>query len=310
MNTKNRIFAFLTLAALILMPAHAAKKKNVVVEKDPAGAGISIGVLTGSPDIEKLFQSLQEAKFTSCQLGYASYMNQAYADRLKAAQQKYGIRVTTVVICPGNYAWDFIKGPSTNGLVPVEGIEAKMDAYRQAIDFCQMARIPAMHSHFGFIPEDPLSPDYRFFINNMRELAVYAKERGVDIYFETGQETPIALVRTIKDVGTGNLFINCDVANLILYGKANPTDAVRLFGPLVKDLHIKDGTYPDREDPYHLGHEKPIPEGDVDFPAIIKILKEEGYQGALTIEYELGDQTKDYMEKTRLYLQNLLDTKY
>lgn len=306
----KKLFTTLTLMAFILMPINGAKKKKVE-EKDPAGANISIGVLTGSSqDINKLFQTLQEGKFTSCQIGYAGYMNQEYANKLIDAQKEYGIRVTTLMICPGNYAWDFIKGPSTNGLVPVEGIEAKMDAYRKAIDFCQMAKIPAMHSHFGFIPEDPLSPDYRFFINNMKELAFYAKERNVDIYFETGQETPITLVRTIKDVGTGNLFVNCDVANLILYGKANPTDAIRLFGPLVKDLHIKDGTYPDREDPNHLGHEKPIPEGDVDFPAIIKILKEEGYKGALTIEYELGDQSKDYMEKTRLYLQNLLDTKY
>lgn len=297
------------LLAIILMPANAAKKKKVV-EKDPAGSCISIGVLTNGNDLDKTFQALQEGKFTTCQIGFASYMNQEYADKLIAAQKKYGIRVTTLMICPGNYAWDFIKGPSTNGLIPVEGIEAKMDAYRKAIDFCQIAHLPAIHSHFGFIPEDPLSPDYRFFINNIKELAVYAKERGVDIYFETGQETPITLVRTIKDVGTGNLFINCDVANLILYGKANPTDAVRMFGPLIKDLHIKDGTYPDREDPSHLGHEKPIPEGDVDFPAIIKILKENGYKGSLTIEYELGDKSKEYMEKTRLYLQNLLDTKY
>jgi sugar phosphate isomerase/epimerase len=76
---------------------------------------------------------------------------------------------------------------------------------------------------------------------------------------------------------------------------------------LVKDIHAKDGCYPSREDPYSLGAEKPIPEGDVDFPAIIKILKQEGYQGAITIEYELNGRSKDYLVKTRKYLQNLLD---
>lgn len=304
----KRIVSLFLMLALFLLPATSKKKKTV--EKDPAGAAISIGVLTGGADIDQLFQSLQEAHFATCQIGFGSGMDKAYADRLIEAQKKYNIRVTTLMICPGRYEWNLVKGPSTNGLVPVEGIEEKMAAYRSAIDFAQMSKIPAIHSHFGFIPEDPMSPDYRFFLNNIRELALYAKERGVDIYFETGQETPIALIRTIRDVGTGNLFVNCDVANLVLYGKANPTDAIRMFGPLVKDLHIKDGTYPDREHPDQLGHEKPIPEGDVDFPAIIKILKEEGYKGSLTIEYELGDGTKEYMEKTRLYLQNLLDTKY
>jgi len=301
---------FLVLLALIVMPVNAAKKKKAAVEKDPAGAKISIGVLTGGQDVDKVFQKLKDGKFTTCQYGYGENMDQAFADKLIAAQKKYGIKVTTMMMGFGHYEWNFIKGPKYNGLVPVEGIEEKMAAYKKGIDFCQMAKVPAIHSHFGFIPEDPLSPDYRFFLNNITELAKYAKERGVEIYFETGQETPIVLARVIKDANVGNLFVNCDVANLILYGKANPTDAVRFFGPLVKDLHIKDGTYPDRNDPDNLGREKPIPEGDVDFPAIIKILKEEGYTGSLTIEYELGDNSKEYMEKTRLYLQNLLDTKY
>lgn len=305
----KKICSLLVLLGLII-PINAAKKKKTVVEKDPAGAKISIGVLTGGQDVDKVFQTLKDGKFTSCQYGYGENMDQAFADKLIAAQKKYGIKITTLMMGFGHYEWNFVKGPSTNGLVPVEGIEAKMAAYKKGIDFCQMAKVPAIHSHFGFIPEDPLSHEYQFCLRNIKELAEYAKARGVDIYFETGQETPIVLARVIKDAGTGNLFINCDVANLILYGKANPTDAIRFFGPLVKDLHIKDGTYPDRNDPDNLGHEKPIPEGDVDFPAIIKILKEEGYTGALTIEYELGDKSKDYMEKTRLYLQNLLDTIY
>ena len=151
------------------------------------------------------------------------------------------------------------------------------------------------------------SEQYQTFIQVMRYLAEYAKSKQVDILFETGQETPITLCRAIKDIGTGNLGINCDVANLLLYGKANPTDAIRIFGPLVKDIHAKDGCYPTRDNPYVLGQEKPIPQGDVDFPAIVKILKEEGYKGAITIEYELNDRSKDYLENTRKYLQDLID---
>ena len=62
------------------------------------------------------------------------------------------------------------------------------------IDFCAMAEIPAMHSHFGFIPEDPSSEQYKDFIKVMQDLANYAKQRGVMIYFETGQETPTTFV--------------------------------------------------------------------------------------------------------------------
>lgn len=245
--------------------------------------------------------------FTSCQIGFPGDRSQATVDKLIAARRKYGIKITTVITIPGRCVWDFMEGPSTIGLVPVEGREEKLEVYRQCIDFCQKAGIPAMHSHFGFIPEDPSTEQYKGFILVMRGLATYAKERGVDIYFETGQETPTTLLRTIKDIGTGNCFINCDTANLLLYGKANPTDAIRQFGHLVRDMHAKDGTYPSADDPYHLGHEKPIPEGDVDFPAIIRLLKAQGYSGAITIEYEMSDRTSDYMVKTRKYLQKLID---
>ena len=250
---------------------------------------------------------LSENGFTSCQMNYNEGMDEAFAKRLRKAADKYKIKITTVVGVPGHSEWNFRMGPSTIGLVPSEGREAKIATYHKMIDFCKMAGVPAMHSHFGFIPEDMSSDKYKDFINVMKPLAAYAKERGVCIYFETGQETPTTLIRAIKDIGYDNVFINCDVANLLLYGKANPTDAIRQFGPLVKDIHAKDGCYPSREDPYSLGAEKPIPEGDVDFPAIIKILKQEGYQGAITIEYELNGRSKDYLVKTRKYLQNLLD---
>ena len=182
-----------------------------------------------------------------------------------------------------------------------------LKVYHEMIDFCAMADIPAMHSHFGFIPEDPSSEQYKDFIKVMQELANYAKERKVMIYFETGQETPTTLIRAIKDIGTGNVFINCDLANLLMYGKANSLDAVKLFGSLIKEFHAKDGKYPDPDNPYELGAEVPIPTGEVDFPAVIAELKKQGFKGAVTIECELNGSQHDYVIKTRKYLQELLD---
>ena len=45
----------------------------------------------------------------------------------------------------------------------------------------------------------------------------------------------------------------------------------------------------------------------MDFPAIIKLLKQQGYTGAITIEYEMSGRTADYMIRTRKYLQKLID---
>jgi L-ribulose-5-phosphate 3-epimerase len=299
------VLVSLCLAASLVAPGPQLDKAPQKKSSD-----ITIGTIIYKwKEIDSEMKNLAENGFTSCQVQYSGQMDSEYAKLLRKTADKYGIKITTVVAVPGHCEWNFQEGPSTIGLVPSEGREEKIAVYHRMIDFCKDAGVPAMHSHFGFIPEDMGSALYKDFVAVMKDLGNYAKERGVMIYFETGQETPITLVRAIKDIGTGNLFINCDVANLMLYGKANPVDALRIFGPLVKDVHAKDGCYPTADNPYYLGAEKPIPEGDVDFPEVIKVLKQENYKGALTIEYELNESSKEYLVKTRKYLQKLIDSK-
>lgn len=271
---------------------------------------ITIGVIQYDlSDIDKSFKDLHDQGFGSCEINYRSNtLTKEFAEQVKAASKKHRIKVTTVVGVPGSKSvWNFRQGPATIGLVPTEERAEKIKVYHEMIDFCAMADIPAMHSHFGFIPEDPSSAQYKDFIKVMQDLANYAKERNVMIYFETGQETPTTLIRAIKDIGTGNVFINCDLANLLMYGKSNSLDAVKLFGPLIKEFHAKDGKYPDPNNPYELGAEVPIPTGEVNFPAVIAELKKQGFKGAVTIECELNGTRHDYVVKTRKYLQELLD---
>ena len=68
--------------------------------------------------------------------------------------------------------------------------------------------------------------------------------------------------------------------------------------------HAKDGMYP--TNPYELGREVPIPEGQVDFPGIISFLKRINFKGSITIECELAEHKNDYILKTKNYLENLI----
>lgn len=295
---RNIIFC---LAALCLL-ASCKTQEN-------CHGDITIGTIVYNlDDIDARFSELAEAGFSSCEINYNSSCDDNLAAKIREASAKYGIKVTTVVAVPGSHSvWNFKEGPSTIGLVPEEERDEKIEVYHKMIDFCKAAGCPAMHSHFGFIPSDPASPQYAGFIGTMKELAAYAKERGIMIYFETGQETPVTLIRAIKDIDSGNCFINCDLANLLMYGNANSLDAVKQFGSLIKEFHAKDGHYPDPSDPYSLGAEVPIPTGEVDFPGVIAELKRVGFKGALTIECELNGSKLDYLIKTREYLQSLID---
>ena len=121
---------------------------------------ITIGVIQYDlSDIDKSFKELHDQGFGSCELSYQKKVyTKDFAEKVKAASKKHNIKVTTVVGVPGSHCvWNFRQGPATIGLVPTEERAEKVAMYQDMIDFCQMAEIPAMHSHFGFIPEDPSS---------------------------------------------------------------------------------------------------------------------------------------------------------
>lgn len=109
----------------------------------------------------------------------------------------------------------------------------------------------------------------------------------------------------MQDVGLDNQGINFDLANLILYGKANPVDAIEILGPYVQGIHAKDGLWP--TNPRDLGKEVPIGQGKVDFTRIIERLKKLDYRGAVTIEREIsGPQQVADVSAAKVYLEKLI----
>jgi L-ribulose-5-phosphate 3-epimerase len=248
---------------------------------------------------------VKELGLPTCQV-YASEFRAGLAGRLRAALDARGIEATSLVVGgPGREVWDFYEGPLTIGLVPRETRAARVAQIKKASDLAKECGIAAVQTHCGFIPENPNDPSYRETVEAMREVAAYCRKNGQNFRYETGQETPITLVRAIRDVGLDNQGVNFDLANLILYGKANPVDAIEILGPYVQGIHAKDGLWP--TNPKDLGEEVPIGKGKVDFPRIIARLKEMSYRGAVTIEREIsGPQQMEDVRAAKEYLEKLI----
>ena len=136
------------------------------------------------------------------------------------------------------------------------------------------------------------------------------KRKGQYFLFETGQETPVTLLRTIEAIGMDNVGINLDTANVILYGKGNPVDALDVFGKYVMDTHIKDGFFPTNG--MYLGKECRAGDGKANIPAVVaKLITEYGYDGPFTIEREIsGDQqTEDILHAKKLVEDAIANSK-
>ena len=271
---------------------------------------IKLGVLVLlKENIREEIKKVHDLGFSSCQI--CSWNTKLHTDEMAAiineATAEFGVNVSTFWCgWHGPCVWNFYEGPLTIGLVPEEYRETRLVELKGGSDFAKKIGVENVATHVGYIPENPNAEQYKTLVECLREIALYCKDNGQYFLFETGQETPVTLRRTIEDVGTGNLGINLDPANLILYGKANPIDALDVFGEYVRDVHGKDGCYP--TDGKNLGKETPLGDGKVNFPKLVARLKEIGYDRTITIEREIyGDpkQIEDIL-KAKSLLESLI----
>jgi L-ribulose-5-phosphate 3-epimerase len=232
------------------------------------------------------------------------------AGPLKDALAKYQVEATAVMtLGPGRMVWDFYNGPLTIGIVPPATRAARIDALKRASDLGKACGIRAVHTHCGFIPENPNDPLYPETVAAIKDIAGRCKANGQTFLMETGQESPITLLRAIEDTGLDNIGVNLDTANLILYGKGEPVGALDVIGKYVRGLHAKDGLYP--TDPKKLGQEVPIGQGRVNFSEVIRKLHQLAYTGPITIERETsGAQQEADIRASITFLDRLIASSY
>jgi sugar phosphate isomerase/epimerase len=274
-------------------------------------AAMAIGVMIG-PAYDHPEVAIARVKvlgMSNCFLNLDDYIgrfNASAAQQLSEVLEKHGVTATSAeIVGPGRLVWDFWDGPETIGLVPPATRAARTEALKQTSDFAKRLGIPRVQTHCGFLPENPRDPLYQTAVEAIREVAIHCAGNGQDFLMETGQETPTTMSRAILDVNQPNLGVGLDTANLILYGKANPVDAVDMIGKHVRSVHAKDGMWP--TDPMKLGKEVLIGTGRVDFLKVFSKLQKLGYQGAITIERETsGPQQMEDVKHEKVYLERVL----
>jgi L-ribulose-5-phosphate 3-epimerase len=303
MSTYDRR-RFLKVATAASLAASAKPLAGRPRAREATGMRLGLIVHVGQ-DPASTLKTVHDLGLPTAQVGVEDFSAEMLS-RLSAALKQYGIEATALNTAgPGPAVWDFYQGPETIGLVPRKYRQARIEHLKRASDFAKQAGIPALHTHFGFIPENPNNPLYGETVSAIREVAAHVKSNGQDLLYETGQETPVTLLRMITDVGLDNQFVNLDTANLILYGMGNPLDALDVIGKLVRGLHAKDGLFP--TDPRRLGEEVPIGQGKVDFPRLFKRLKELDYRGPVTIEREIsGPKQLEDIRREKVYLEKLI----
>ena len=261
---------------------------------------------------EKKICNLKEKGFDSFQL--SSWNPDVFTDEnaefIKSVIEKYNVEISAFWCgWQGPCVWDFYDGQITIGLVPPEYRLMRVETLIKGADFAKKFGVNDIITHMGFIPENPYDPNFAPMCAAIRTVANHLKKNEQYLLFETGQETPVTMLRCFEKVGTDNLGVNLDTANLILYGKGNPVDALDVFGKYVRNMHAKDGKYPTNG--HDLGKETRLGDGKVDFKALFKKLHELGYDSYVTIEREIdGDKQIEDILFAKKYLEEIIEEIY
>jgi L-ribulose-5-phosphate 3-epimerase len=230
---------------------------------------------------------------TCGQLGIGSgiELTSSFTEEWRAALERETFTLATVVCAfEGESYADIPTVQRTVGFVPKS---ARVERELRTVEICDFAAslgVGSIACHIGFVPDDRTDGDYLAVRDMVRRICDHAASHGQTFALETGQEDAEVLLRFLEDTGRGNLKINFDPANMILYGTGDPIAALEALAPYVVSVHAKDGDWPARAIAGALGAERPLGQGSVGIGKFIDTLKRLGYQGTINVEREVEDQ--------------------
>lgn len=237
-------------------------------------------------DVAGVVAAMRQAGIDRVNLALKPAMREGGEEYLAAVRsQSWQISATTIGFAQEDYtSLDTIR--ATGGILPDDCWPDNRRIVIRAAEITAQLGVPYLTMHAGFLEsEDPAQA--RRLRDRLVCLADEAGQRELKLLLETGQETAECLHGLLTELNHPALGVNFDPANMILYDKGDPVRAVRLLGPWIKHVHVKDALR--TREPGTWGREVPWGEGEVGDEAFLRALEGIGFTGALAIEREAGD---------------------
>ena len=248
----------------------------------PIAAAVEYNML---PEValDQRFQMAKDAGFERIEC--PTTRDQSVAEQMKAAAQKAGIKIHSVM------NMDHWKYPLSSPDPAV--VEKSLDGARVSLHNAKLWGADTVLIVPGVVDANVSYTDtYKRSQEAIRKLIPVAEQLQVIIAIEEVWNkfliSPVEFAKFVDEFNTPWVRAYFDVGNVKLYGY--PQDWIRILGPRIVKLHIKDFSF--RRDPATkktVADWQALGEGEIDWPAIYSALKSIGYQGTATVELPSGD---------------------
>ena len=191
----------------------------------------------------------------------------------------------------------------TGGVVPDKHWDANWANIQAVAGIAAALDLKIVTFHAGFLPHEESDPGFAKLLGRITKIADVFDANDIDLGFETGQETADTLRLFLEKLNRPSVGVNFDPANMILYGKGDPIDALETLAPFLKQCHIKDATM--TRDPGTWGMEVTVGTGEVDWPAFFSTLAKVDFRGHCCIEREADEQRVADIRTAREFVTQL-----
>jgi sugar phosphate isomerase/epimerase len=191
----------------------------------------------------------------------------------------------------------------TGGIVPDNTWDENWENIQAIAGIAQSMNIGLVTFHAGFLPHDERDPEFAKLLHRLRLVADLFASNNIDLALETGQETAASLDAFLRQLQRANVGVNFDPANMILYDKGNPIEALRALAPWLKQCHLKDANRTKVTGTW--GDEVPVGTGQVNWTEFFATLNAIGFNGNLCIEREAGQQRLEDIKTACKFVERL-----
>ena len=240
-----------------------------------------------------LVEALQSAGIKAVQLALTPCVREP--DRWGGVMehlQDAGITVLSGMMAPAGEDYSSLDAIALTGGVRQDAFWPANEGMARAIAaFAADHGIGLVTVHAGFLPGSSDDPERGTVLERLANVVDIHADHGVQVAFETGQETAETLLGVLAELDRPTLGVNFDPANMILYAKGDPIESFRALAPHVMQVHIKDAI--PTETPGTWGTEMPVGSGAVDWPAFFEVLASLPASTNAVIEREGGSHRVD-----------------
>ncbi len=213
--------------------------------------------------------------------------------KAESLADSYGLKITSV-----NAGNNFVQPNRDLFENQVEGVKMCIDAAARL--GTSVVRV------FGGEPTEGKSEEdcIKAIIEGLKMAVPHAEDTGVNLALENhGKITNNidALLKIIDEVNSEALKVNIDTGNFYWYGyKLSEVEEIfERLAPLAVHTHMKNGTTERKEERRKIGEITftPLSEGDIDLLKVIRMLRDQGYKGVISMEDEFEGWTTLPLEK-------------